>query len=245
MKLRTRVLPLLACLLPLTFPAAQASESMSRGDVEKIVHDYMLAHPELLIDMSNALRAKQEAQQQQADVTLIQQNKKALFEQANDPVGGNAKGTVTVVEFFDYNCGYCKRSQSLVEQLVATNKDLRYIYKEFPILTETSLTAAKAALAVSSLHPDKYVAFHNALMNHQGPFKDAKDLEAIAKKQGLSWPALEKKMQDPAISQQLADNQKLAQALGLTGTPAFVINNSILRGAPRTMDDLNDAIKAK
>lgn len=245
MKLRTRVLPLLACLFPLTISAVQASESMSRQDVEKIVHDYMLAHPELLIDMSNALRAKQEAQQQQADVTLIQQNKKALFEQASDPVGGNAKGTTTVVEFFDYNCGYCKRSQSLVEQLVATNKDVRYIYKEFPILSETSLIAAKAALAVSSLHPDKYVAFHNALMNHQGPFKDTKDIEAIAKKQGLSWPAIEKKMQDPAISQQLAENQKLAQSLGLTGTPAFVINNSILRGAPRTMDDLNDAIKAK
>ncbi len=236
MKMSKLLLPALVCLLPLTYPVHAAE--LGKQDVEKIVHDYLIAHPELLIDMSNALRAKQESQQQEADTQLLKQNHDALFADKRDPVVGNDKGTITVVEFFDYNCGYCKHATAMIDNLLADNKNVRVVYKEFPILSETSYVAAKAALAVNSLHPDKYAAFHTALMNHQGPLKSDKELAEVAKKSGLNWPALEKKMQDPAIEKQLQETRQLAEKLGLTGTPAFVIGDQILRGAPRSSDDL-------
>lgn len=244
MKLKKIVLPVLACLLPLSAATASAAE-LQRADVEQIVREYMVSHPELLIEMSNALRAKQEAEQSKADVDLIQQHSKALFQQANDPVGGNAKGTQTIVEFLDYNCGYCKRATPAMHELLASDPSIRVIYKEFPILSETSYLAAKAALAVQSLHPEQFVAFHNALMERQGSLKDENDVAAIAKQVKLNWPAVQKKMQDPAIEQQLKANHQLAQQLGLTGTPAFVIGDTILRGAPRTADDLRALLKPK
>ncbi|MFC3913691.1 DsbA family protein [Pseudaeromonas sharmana] len=240
MKISHRLLPALACLAPLAFPVHAAE--LERQDVEKIVHDYLLAHPELLIDMSNALRAKQESQQQEADVQLIKAHHDALFADKRDPVAGNEKGSVNVIVFFDYNCGYCKRATPMIDTLLHDNKKVRLVYKEFPILSETSYIAAKAALAVNSLHPDKYSAFHAALMAHQGALSSDKDLAVIAKKADLNWPAIEKKMQDPTIEKQLLETRQLAEKLGLTGTPAFVIGDQILRGAPRTTDDLKALI---
>ena len=146
MKLKKIVLPALLGLLPLTAPALQAAE-LQRADVEQIVREYMLSHPELLIEMSNALRAQQEAEQGKADQALIQQYHQVLFKQVSDPVGGNLKGTQTIVEFVDYNCGYCKRATPALRELLASDKSVRIVYKEFPILSETSYIAAKAALA--------------------------------------------------------------------------------------------------
>ena len=122
MKMSKLLLPALACLLPLTYPVHAAE--LGKQDVEKIVHDYLIAHPELLIDMSNALRAKQESQQQEADTQLLKQNHDALFADKRDPVVGNDKGTITVVEFFDYNCGYCKHATAMIDNLLADNKPL-------------------------------------------------------------------------------------------------------------------------
>ena len=244
MKLKKIVLPALLGLLPLTTPALQAAE-LQRADVEQIVREYMLSHPELLIEMSNALRAQQEAEQGKADKALIQQYQQVLFKQASDPVGGNLKGTQTIVEFVDYNCGYCKRATPALRELLASDKSVRIVYKEFPILSETSYIAAKAALAVHSLHPEQYEAFHDALMATQGHLQDENAIAAVAKQLKMNWPAIQKKMQDPAIDKQLQANRQLAQQLGLTGTPAFVIGGTILRGAPRTADDLRSLLKSK
>ena len=244
MKLKNIVLPALFGLLPLSAPYAQAAE-LQRADVEQIVREYMLSHPELLIEMSNALRAQQEAEQGKADIALIKQYSQALFNDAADPVGGNAKGTQTIVEFVDYNCGYCKRATPALRELLASDKNVRVVYKEFPILSETSYVAAKAALAVHSLHPDRYEAFHDALMAQQGHLQDENAVAAVAKQLELNWASIQKKMQDPAIDKQLQNNRQLAQQLGLTGTPAFVIGETILRGAPRTADDLRSLLKSK
>ena len=230
MKLKKIVLPALLGLLPLTAPALQAAE-LQRADVEQIVREYMLSHPELLIEMSNALRAQQEAEQGKADQALIQQYHQVLFKQASDPVGGNLKGTQTIVEFVDYNCGYCKRATPALRELLASDKSVRIVYKEFPILSETSYIAAKAALAVHSLHPEH--------------LQDENAIAAVAKQLKMNWPAIQKKMQDPTIDKQLQANRQLAQQLGLTGTPAFVIGETILRGAPRTADDLRSLLKSK
>jgi len=239
MKFKSLSLAALACMLPLTGHA-----EMSKADVEKIVQEYLVSHPELLIEMSNALRAKQAAEQEKADADLIERNAKQLFKQAADPVGGNPKGTLTIVEFFDYNCTYCKRAHPVLQQVVTEDQQIRYIYKEFPILTETSRLAARVALAVHLVQPDKYEALHDALMTHGGPLKQESDIEAIATKLGIDWKKVSAKLEDPAIEQQLKDNYALAQTLGVTGTPAFVIGNSILRGAPRSAEDVKSLIQA-
>jgi len=143
-----------------------ASE-LTKSDVEQIVRDYLVKNPEILVEMSNALRAKQESQQAESDKSLIKAHSKQLY--ANqDPEMGNPKASLTIVEFFDYNCGYCKRAHPLVKQLMAEDKDIRYIYKQFPILSESSYFAARAALAVQLGQPDKYQAFHEKLYTAAG-----------------------------------------------------------------------------
>ncbi len=244
MKLKSCTVPLLASLLPFIVLPAAAAE-LQRSDVEQIVREYLVSHPELLIDMSNSLRAKQEAEQEKADVTLINQHRQAIYNQAQDPIGGNVKGSITIVEFFDYNCGYCKRAKPAVMEVLGENKEIRYIYKEFPILSETSYLASRAALAVQRLHPEKYEAFHNALMSRQSPLKDERELATVAKEQGLDWGAIQAKAKSPEIEKQLQENHKLAQQLGLTGTPAFIIGETILRGAPRSADDIRAMLNSK
>lgn len=241
MKLKALASVLMTGLLMTQAVSVSAAE-MTQEQVEKIVHDYLLAHPEILIEMSKSLQDKQEAQQADADKTLVSKYAHQLFQQANDPVIGNPKGHLTIVEFMDYNCGYCKHSAPLITELLKKDTDIRFIYKEFPILSDTSVYAAKAALAVNMLYPTRYEAFHNALMAHSGALTSNKDVENIAKSQGLEWSNIEKKMSDSKIDEKLKDNQTLAQSLSINGTPAFVIGNQLLRGAPKSLDILESAI---
>ena len=161
----------------------------------------------------------------------------------DDPVTGNPQGTLTVVEFVDYNCGYCKRSAPLIQELLKKDKEIRYIYKEFPILSDTSVYASKAALAVNALEPAKYEAFHNALMAHPGALKSNDDVMNVAKKQGLDWSKIVAKINDPAIDKKIATNHAIAQTLNITGTPAFIIGDQLLRGAPQSLEMLEESIK--
>jgi Protein-disulfide isomerase len=242
MNLKRLVLPLLSAIaLSASYPSS--ATELQRSDVEKIVREYLLAHPEILLDMSNNLRNKQEADQEKADIALLKQYRDEIFNNPADPVGGNPKGTLTIVEFFDYNCGYCKRAKPLITEVVAENKEVRYIYKEFPILTETSFQAAKISLAIQKLHPDHYQTFHNSLMEKSTPVKDEAELAKAVVAAGMKWDEIKKKSQDPAIEQQLMANHQLAQQLNLTGTPAFIIGETVLRGAPRSADDIRTLLK--
>ncbi|MCF7720352.1 DsbA family protein [Aeromonas jandaei] len=219
----------------------QASE-LTKSDVEQIVRDYLVKNPEILVEMSNALRAKQESQQAESDKALIKAHAQQLYGN-KDPEMGNPKGSLTIVEFFDYNCGYCKRAHPLVEQLMAEDKDIRYIYKQFPILSETSYFAARTALAVQLGQPDKYQAFHEKLYAHQGPLSDEAQVKKVAEEAGVNWSKVEAKIKDGSIDQNLGTNRALAEALGISGTPAFIIGDQILRGAPRDLASLKSFIK--
>lgn len=234
---------LLCALTGATLLAApvQASE-LTKSDVEQIVRDYLVKNPEILVEMSNALRAKQESQQAESDKALIKAHAQQLYSN-KDPEMGNPKGSLTIVEFFDYNCGYCKRAHPLVEQLMAEDKDIRYIYKQFPILSETSYFAARAALAVQLGQPDKYQAFHEKLYAHQGPLSDEVQVKKVAEEAGVNWSKVEAKIKDGSIDQNLGTNRALAEALGISGTPAFIIGDQILRGAPRDLASLKSFIK--
>ncbi len=242
MKLNVLATALLGSMLTFNSVAAEMSKT-EQANIEKIVHQYLVSHPEILIEMSNALRAKQETQQADTDKNLLQQHANQIFKQVDDPVTGNPQGTLTVVEFVDYNCGYCKRSAPLIQELLKKDKEIRYIYKEFPILSDTSVYASKAALAVNALEPAKYEAFHNALMAYPGALKSNDDVMNVAKKQGLDWSKIVAKINDPAIDKKIATNHAIAQTLNITGTPAFIIGDQLLRGAPQSLEMLEESIK--
>lgn len=242
MKLNVLATALLGSMLTFNSVAAEMSKT-EQANIEKIVHQYLVSHPEILIEMSNALRTKQETQQADTDKNLLQQHANQIFKQVDDPVTGNPQGTLTVVEFVDYNCGYCKRSAPLIQELLKKDKEIRYIYKEFPILSDTSVYASKAALAVNALEPAKYEAFHNALMTYPGALKSNDDVMNVAKKQGLDWSKIVAKINDPAIDKKIATNHAIAQTLNITGTPAFIIGDQLLRGAPQSLEMLEESIK--
>jgi protein-disulfide isomerase len=242
MKLTALTTALLGGILTFSSVAAEMSKT-EQAAIEKVVRQYLISHPEILIEMSNALRAKQETQQADTDKTLLQQNANQLFKQADDPTAGNKNGSLTIVEFVDYNCGYCKRSSPLIIELLKKDKDIRYIYKEFPILSDTSVYASKVALAVNALEPTKYEAFHNELMAYPTALKSNDDVINVAKKLGLNWDKIAAKINDPAIEKKIAANHAMAQTLNITGTPAFIIGDQLLRGAPQSLDMLEESIK--
>ncbi len=227
------------------FSASQVS------DIQKIVHDYLIKNPDVLVEASQALQNKMQAEQQQEAMTAIKANTKDLFADEAAPVAGNPQGDVTMVEFFDYQCGHCKAMNDVVQGIISKNKNLKVIFKELPIFGGNSQYAAKAALAVHEIAADKYYAFHDALLAQTNPMDKTKVIKT-ARAVGLSAAQIkhmEQKMDEPAIDQQIKANFKLAQALKLAGTPAFIIANKTLDqfqfipGAT-SADGLQQAIKA-
>lgn len=195
--------------------------------IEKIVHDYLVQHPETLVEASNALQAQEEQKQKQFAMKAIIENKSSLFDATNSPISGNPQGSVVVVEFFDYQCGHCKAMSSIVQQVLEQDPHVKMIFKELPIFGENSQFAAKAALASMQQGEKHYFAFHNALLSSENPLNKDKILK-IAESVGLNTAKLQLDMNSPAVVQELKDNFALAQNLRLVGTPTFVIANRSL-----------------
>lgn len=210
------------------------AEDFTKAEIEEIVHQYILENPELIAEV--IIKLQQQAQQERAEqeakqqAMLLEQAGDKLFNNASDPVGGNPEGTITIVEFFDYNCGYCKRANDTLQQLIAQNDDLRVVYKEWPILSESSATAANIALAVNLAFPGQYETFHRALLDSRS-LRSEDAIWAIVEKLELSRDAIEAKLDDPGIQAHLSDSLGLARQLGITGTPAFIVGGQILKGA--------------
>lgn len=199
-----------------TFTPAQVTQ------IQDVVHSYLVANPQVLVEASQALQAQQEKQMQNMAMSSIQQNKSALFDDTASPSIGNKEATATVVEFFDYQCGHCHQMAPIVEKLVSADKTVRVIFKELPIFGGMSQMAAKAALAAAK--QNKYYALHNLLFSANGPLTQDK-IMAFAKKAGLNIPELKKDMDSPEIAKQIQSNFQLAQSLKVMGTPTFVIAN--------------------
>jgi protein-disulfide isomerase len=159
------------------------------------------------------------------------------------PIGGNPKGTVTVVEFFDYQCGYCKRVFPSILALIQSDKRIRYVFKELPILGPASMLASRAAIAAWEIDQKKYLPFHTALMASRGRLNEGKILR-IAKDSGINPDELQKQMKEPEVFQELQNNLNLAQALNINGTPAFIIGNQIIPGAV-SLDELKRMVEAE
>jgi|SRR5690348_1959503 len=213
-----------------------------KGRVEQLVHDYLLAHPEILAEMSSRLDQQQQIATEKAQQTALSSTgSAALLDPKVAYVAGPADAKVTVAEFFDYRCPHCKASLAAMRHLADSGKSVRIAYIERPILTPDSLWAAQAAVAARR-QGDKYVPFHFALMATTGELTKDRILD-IAKGVGLDAARLEKDMADPAVLDSIKQSNGLADRLHFDGTPTFVINNKIIVGelTDAQLEELADA----
>ncbi len=208
---------------------AQAAEFNpdQRQEMESIIKDYLLAHPELLREMSDLLQNKEKLAEEEQRKSGLVQRADQVFRDKGDFVAGNPNGNVTMVEFFDYNCGWCKKGLPEVLSLLESDKELRFVLKEFPIFGEDSDYAAKAAIAAGS--QGKYWELHVAMLGYEG--KITKPIvDELATAQGLDMERLAKDMESPGTADLLSRNRELASALAINGTPAFVIDDKLVPG---------------
>lgn len=241
------VLVACAILMP-SQRAALADGTLSdaqKTEIEQLIHEYLQENPEVLVDAIRAYRAKQEqAQQAQAQASVMDFKMLLAHGELNVPSHGPADAPVTIVEFFDYRCGYCKKVLPDVQALMETESDIRFVFMEFPILGEDSAIASQAALAVWVNWPDKYVSMHNALMGSRGGLNESKVMEAAAGL-GIDTAALREAMASQTINQLIQTNYQLAESMNINGTPAFIIGDELVPGAidMATMKHLIDAAR--
>jgi protein-disulfide isomerase len=212
--------------------SAQSFSDSQRGDIETIVRNYLVAHPEVLEEAMTELSKRQataEAEKHEAGVTS---NAEKIFNSPRGVTIGNKDGDVSFVEFFDYNCGYCKRAMADMLDLMKTDPKLKIVLKEFPVLSEGSVDAAKVAVAVrmQDASGKKYLDFHQKLLGGRGPADKTRAL-AAAKEAGLDTARLEKDMSSPEVRATIEENFKLAEAMGMNGTPSYVIGKQVVIGA--------------
>jgi len=233
--LRTRLAAMLGLVLALAGPVAAQEQSLPGGfsadqaqGIELIVRDYLLANPEVLVEALTEYQKRQKVAEQQVRQQAIVERQQALAQDPGAPVLGNPEGDVLVVEFFDYRCQYCRGVAGMVRDEVASDGNVRLVMKEFPILGPQSLHAARAALAAAK--QDKYEAFHFALMTQPGDMSEA-HIQTVAASVGLDVERLRQDMRDPEVEAILRRNFDLAEALGIKGTPAFVVGRTLVPGA--------------
>ena len=212
--------------------SAQSFSDGQRGDIETIVRNYLLAHPEVLEEAMTELGKRQAAAEAEKHEASVATNAETIFNSPRGVVLGNKDGDVTFVEFFDYNCGYCKRAMADMLDLMKTDPKLKVVLKEFPVLSQGSVEAAQVAVAVRMQDPGgkKYLDFHQKLLGGRGAADKARAM-AAAKEAGLDTARIEKDLASPEVRATIEENFKLAEALGLNGTPSYVVGNDVVVGA--------------
>lgn len=218
------------CLIVASLIAAcsPGDDAAQRQKVEQIVRETLEKNPDIVLKALKVLQEQREAAEREAMRDVVGQLKKPLHDEAPRLIAGNPDGDVTIVEFFDYRCGYCKQVFPSLMTLLKDDGKVRVIFKEFPVLGEASRLASRAALASEA--QGKYLPFHIALMEYRGQLNE-EAIFKIADGVGLDVKKLSQDMDDPAIDEALARSAKLGQALDLSGTPAFIIGQTIVPGA--------------
>ncbi len=223
--------------------AQQKLNPEQKQEVETIVREYILKNPEVIVDSIRELRRRDEAATAEQRKNTLSSMQDQLANDQNDPVMGNPHGDVTVVEFFDYRCGYCKKVFIDVQRLLKEDGNIKFVLKEWPILGDDSNYASRAALSVWFNQTDKYKAFHAALMQNNGSLSNDRVLEH-AKAVGVDVAKMKLDLGDLRINQTIENNNKLASALGVTGTPAFVFGSDLMPGAI-DFDTMKQLVKAQ
>jgi protein-disulfide isomerase len=220
-----------AVLIGLASAPAWAADPVTpeqREAFERIIHDYLLQHPEVLVQALQSAEDKMKADAEASTRTALVEKHQQLVADPTSPVAGNPNGDVTIVEFFDYRCPYCKEVEPSLEALLREDGKIRIVYKEFPILGKDSVTATRVALA--ALKQGKYDAFHAAMMATKGHI-DEQVVMQVAKTAGLDLDRVKKDMQGQDVDDIIKRNYDLAQSLEIRGTPAFIIGGELVPGA--------------
>lgn len=210
-------------------PAAVAGASFTtaqKAELETLIKEYILNNPKVLMDSVNGYRTAEQAAQEDGAIKALKESSDYLLK-GNLPDVGNKSADITIVEFFDYNCGYCKQGYEAIQQGLDNDKNLRFVLVDFPILSESSHLASRYALAAQK--QGKYFELHRELMKYKGPKTDESIL-GLAKTAGLDIDKLKTDLNSPDIEAALKKNAELARKLAISGTPAFIIGDQIIRG---------------
>lgn len=215
-----------------TMPAF-ALDQAQKEEIGAFIQEYLLANPDLLEKMQDALIAKQQNEQTARAKTTIKEHKDAIFNAPEDIVLGNPKGDVTIVEFYDYNCGYCKRALADMNTLIEEDENLRFVLKELPVLGPDSVAAHRVAIAFRELMPEKAGEFHRQLLSAKAQANEDTAM-AVATGLGADETALRAGMNAPEVADSMHQAYKLADLLGISGTPSYVVGNETIFGAQGT-----------
>jgi protein-disulfide isomerase len=250
MKAGLQIFAAVLCMAPLALPtgpaSAQSFNPEQRGEIERTVRDYLLKNPELLQEVMTELERRQTLAEAEKHRAALKQHSATIFNSPRQVTIGNQQGDVTVVEFFDYNCGYCKRAMIDMIELLKADSKVRFVLKEFPVLGEASVQTAQVAAAVRMQDKSggkKYLEFHQKLLTGRGQTDKARAL-AVAKEIGLDMARLERDISGDEVKATLEESFKLAEALGLNGTPSYVIGSEVVIGAvglPMLKEKVNNA----
>ena len=236
MNLKLRLLAPALIAAALFVPAVAPAQTFStdqRGEVEKIIREYLLAHPELLQEALGELEKRQNAADLEKARSAVREHAAMIYSSPRQITIGNPQGDVTVVEFFDYNCGFCKKAMSDMTDLIKADPKLKFVLKEFPVLGEGSTQAAQVAVAVrmqDKTGGKKYLEFHQKLLGGRGAADKTRAL-AVAKEVGMNMTQIERDMASPEVKATLEESRVLAEALGLNGTPSYIVGPDVVVGA--------------
>jgi protein-disulfide isomerase len=211
-------------------PLAPKMSDVDRKELREEIRAYLLENPEVLIEAMDVLQAREEKAATLRDVQMVSSLNDVIFHNANDWVGGNPDGDITLVEFMDYRCGYCRQAYAEVEELIKSDGKIRFVVKEFPILGEASLISSQFAISVLQLHGNEaYDKVHDALMTLRGE-PSPETLTRLASDLGLEPQPILDRMNSAEVMQVIKDNHELATQMEITGTPAFVLKDTVMRG---------------
>jgi protein-disulfide isomerase len=224
-----------AALLP---AHADSFSDAQKGEIEGLIRSYLLDHPEILREMAQKLEVKEKQAEDEKRGQSLVENKAEIFQKASDPVVGNPKGNVVIVEFMDYNCGWCKKAVGEMVGLIESDKDVKIVIKDFPIFGEGSEYAAKAAVAASK--QGKYWELHNALFAHEGQI-NKEVVDQAANGLGIDVKKMQEDIESKEVGDQIAANIQLAKDMAINGTPAFIVDDKVY-GGYLPLNDLMAAI---
>lgn len=217
-------------LAPFAATAQDEARTYTRTEIQKIIKETLMDDPQIIIDAVEQMQVKQRAEQEDQARQVIQAYSTSLYKDKDSPVAGAEDADITIVEFFDYNCGYCKRSLPNIMKMLKEDPKVKVVFKEYPVLAPSSEQAARASLAMYYLQPERYFDFHAALFQLGGKFDD-RNLLSVAEGMGADRKAFKEMMDSERVTRHLKDTRELAMKMGAQGVPAFVIGDELFPGA--------------
>ncbi len=209
---------------------SHALDAAQKAEFEALIRSYILKNPEILVEAQKALEAKRDQAKKARTAKALSDEHDLIFSSKNQFEIGNPKGDIAVVEFFDYNCAFCKRAMGDMTRLLKGDKELKFVLKELPILSEASARAHRISVALGRLYPEKYAEFHQKLLGGNG-LKDDKRAIKLAKEMGLDVAKIVEASNDPSVTDAFREVNTLATKLGMNGTPSYVIGDEVIFGA--------------